>query len=430
VIDEILPTAIVAIACAAPLLVILPRYTAIEARLLGVGYMAHLVAALAQVWITRNVYRGGDILGYSQTGITLAGLVRDSPELWLPRVIDLFLQREVRFPFLVIGVGTSTGTMNALSAFMVLFIGPSLLAASTLISFGAMYGNLAIYEVFREIYPQYRVRLLVACTLVPSVVFWSGGLAKEAVALCGFGWLIWGSHRVMAQWRPAGWMAIVAGGVVLALVKPYVLFGYIVAGAVWLYWRRAVRRGQVRVRPIYIALAVIGGIGGIVLLGRVFPRFAVENLIDEASDLQEVAHQTHGGSNYSLGGSRSAFGQIVLAPLALLFALVRPTLLDVRNAQLLVSAIETTTLTVLGLRLLYRYSMVELGRRLSAQPILMFCITFTAVFGVAVGLASTNLGTLSRYRVPLVPFYAALIVMLDAKPRSEPPAPGPARLTP
>jgi len=33
-------------------------------------------------------------------------------------------------------------------------------------------------------------------------------------------------------------------------------------------------------------------------------------------------------------------------------------------------------------------------------------------FSVAVGLATTNLGTLSRYRMPMMPFYVTFILLL------------------
>ncbi len=44
---------------------------------------------------------------------------------------------------------------------------------------------------------------------------------------------------------------------------------------------------------------------------------------------------------------------------------------------------------------------------------------FKIGFGIAVGLTSTNLGTLSRYRSPILPFFAILLLVLQ-KPRSAP----------
>jgi hypothetical protein len=61
---------------------------------------------------------------------------------------------------------------------------------------------------------------------------------------------------------------------------------------------------------------------------------------------------------------------------------------------------------------------------LLANPLLVFAFMFVLGLGVAVGLTSTNLGTLSRYRVPLVPFFASLLVVLmGQRPREQPPTP-------
>jgi hypothetical protein len=54
------------------------------------------------------------------------------------------------------------------------------------------------------------------------------------------------------------------------------------------------------------------------------------------------------------------------------------------------------------------------------NPVLLFCIVFVITMGVAIGLASSNLGTLSRYRMPMMPFFAALLFVLTAKPATQP----------
>jgi len=47
---------------------------------------------------------------------------------------------------------------------------------------------------------------------------------------------------------------------------------------------------------------------------------------------------------------------------------------------------------------------------------------FVMAFGIAVGLASSNLGTLSRYRSPLVPFFVVLLLVLGKPRRARSPA--------
>lgn len=46
------------------------------------------------------------------------------------------------------------------------------------------------------------------------------------------------------------------------------------------------------------------------------------------------------------------------------------------------------------------------------NPFLSMCAGFTATFGVVVGLATTNLGTLSRYRAPMVPFFVGMLLVV------------------
>jgi hypothetical protein len=59
-------------------------------------------------------------------------------------------------------------------------------------------------------------------------------------------------------------------------------------------------------------------------------------------------------------------------------------------------------------------------RTLTSSSPLMFCAAFTLTLGVAVGLATTNLGTLSRYRMPLVPFFVAMVLVWVAPDLRDP----------
>ena len=129
------------------------------------------------------------------------------------------------------------------------------------------------------------------------------------------------------------------------------------------------------------------------------------------------AKGSRGGSTYALATEvpTSLAGQLAYAPAALLFALFRPTLFEVRNLLILADSFETTLLTLLFLSLIMRRNLSDVRRRIAEDPFLVFCLVFVIALGTAVGLASTNVGTLSRYRAPLLPFFAALLLVL-AKP--------------
>jgi len=63
-------------------------------------------------------------------------------------------------------------------------------------------------------------------------------------------------------------------------------------------------------------------------------------------------------------------------------------------------------------------------RAILKSPFLVFCVAFVLPFSLAVGVAAPNLGSLSRYRIPMMPFYVCLLVSLmpwtrwERRPRS------------
>src|SRR5690606_814396 len=191
----------------------------------------------------------------------------------------------------------------------------------------------------RERMPGAERGLLIACLLLPSTVFWSAGLLKESVAIGPLCALV----ALLLQAR--GWLSrqtilAIACAVPVALVKHSILVVPVVAAAVLLYLKRATRRGTVVIRPLYLALGGALAMGGMVLLGRLFPEYAVDTLAENLVHQQTVGQQVTGGSTYSIasGAEASLAGQLAFAPIAIVTALFRPFFFEFHNAVSLVAA--------------------------------------------------------------------------------------------
>ena len=104
--------------------------------------------------------------------------------------------------------------------------------------------------------------------------------------------------------------------------------------------------------------------------------------------------------------------QLLLAPAGLFTALFRPLVFEARSAMVLANSVESTTLFILLLVSLFWLGLGRAWSLIVDSPAMMFCLVFTASFGSAVGVLTTNLGTLSRYRAPMMPFFAALVAVL------------------
>lgn len=396
----------------------LHRYRRIEGQLLMISFGAHITAAVAQVWVSRYYYHGiADMLSYYLGGLSLTGAMSRDFGGVAPEVVRLILQLPSHPGVQVVGSGTSTGTMAGLASMILLVVNDSVYATCIVIGFASFSGKLAIYTVFREVWPErYHTRLLTATMLVPTVVFWSCGITKEAFALTGLGYMFLGLHRVIGH-RPRWAIVVALGGLMVGLVKAYILLPFVVGGSLWFYWTRAMPAdGDLKIKPVYLFLGAFAAIFGVLALGWMFPRFAITTVSHEAARLQGVGPTVEGGSNYSIGDERaqSVVGQLTFAPFALLTALFRPTIFDVRNAMMFLNSIEASTITALVLWTLWTRRWAWMWRMVIRSPTMMFCFVFTIILGMGVGLSSMNLGTLSRYRMPMMPFYVALVLVWSA----------------
>lgn len=421
--NDVLPVLIVSVVGAVLVALCSKGFTRQEWKWVTLSFFMHVGFACAHVPITLAFYGGSDMFLYFSYGEILATMMERDPGRVIPEVTALLLHKTHHLPLAIIGAGTSTGAMSALAAWSFYILGPSKYASCVAFGLLSLCGKIAMYRAFRaNVDAPYRFFVALATLFVPSFVFWSSGLIKEAMAVAGIGWALFGLHLWIRKGQPVyGWALMTAGAIPALLIKPYVLFPLVLAGGAWYYWARSIKRGRVRVRPAYLAIAGALGVGGIIALGQYFPDFAPDSFGVRAHELQQLGRIARGGSNFALSeeAPTTLAGQLVYAPLALLTSLFRPSIFEVRNLLMLANALETSVLTLLFARVLFTRNLRAVRHQILDDPFLVFCVVFVIAFGIAVGLTSTNLGTLSRYRSPILPFFALLLFVLGWPRRAQ-----------
>lgn len=389
-----------------------------EKRVIHLGFLAQLAGVLALIGITKYYYGYGDMLSYHRNGSFIAAHWANDFTGLAPDVLRLLLQQggeELVFH----GGGTATGSMQALAAILAMLTDASLLAMCTVIAVFGYASRLLVYRVLRaDLAPAHRNPVLWASLLMPSVVFWSGGLLKEAVAMIGIGPLLWGVREVVQGRRKLTGVAMaVFGTVVCGLFKGYLLPPFVLAFAVWFYVRRAHRTGSsLLAKPSRLIFAVVAAFGLLILIGSLFPRYDFRKIEEQVIEEQAKGESADGGSNFRLNDSQSSgtASMALRAPWAVTTALLRPTLIEARNPLALLNGLETLLLSILLFQALSRRGIREVLRRIRSSSILSFCAVFTLVLALGVGFSTTNMGTLSRYRMPLIPFFVLLLVVVRA----------------
>ena len=400
-----------------------------ERRFALMSFAAHIVCSFGQWFIMLHYYGdgGGDFTGYQGWGSMLARLIESDPVHYLPEVVKLGLHVEAILPFQPTGVGTSTGTMSSMAGVIMTLTGPTLINMCLVAAAFSWFGQLCLYRTVREELPERdHSAALFGILLVPSVIYWGGGYTKESFVIGFFGIFLWSVSRIFRHGRVSAILGVVVGGVAVAMLKPYTLFATIVAVAAFVYAARASRDGRVaRLRPGSLILAFAIAAGGIAAMGAVFPQFAAGKVAETVAVNQENWAQLHeagqaGGSAVDIGNgeARSLPAQLAFVPVAFVNSFFRPVLFEARGLPMLGAAIESTLLTFAVLSLLGTTSRKLALDTIFQTPALMFAVTFCVIFGVGVGLATPNLGTLSRYRSPMMPFYVTAVLIVRERGRA------------
>ncbi len=412
---EVTASVVILVLFAPILALVLRRFNAHEQKYIMLAFFAHIAATLAQIWMHVYYYGYGDMLSYYREGLATTELLRHDFSYYAPELVKVIFHQQPNVIFPINGIGHSTGTMGATASFLVYFTGGSLYASCLIVSLVAYLGLIALYAAFPQATSKtYQTRLLLSCLLIPSVAYWSSGIIKEGAALAGLGFATLGLFKMIKpKPKTSAFLMLFVGLVIIGLTKSYLLGPFLLAGAAWFYATKN-KSTKLIEKPLYLVLILILGIIAIIGIGKLFPRYAIDNLATEISSQQTIGQSQDAGSTSAIFDSTEASTgtQLRNLPIALFSVLLRPFIFEARNLVMLINALETTYITYLLFLIARKRTFREITNTISSSPMLVFCLVFTALCAVGVGLTTVNLGTLSRYRMPLMPFYLILVFAL------------------
>ncbi len=396
-----------------------------EQGIANASFLLHAVSGVAQVLLTLHYFGGGDMFGYFECGIINTSLLRDDFSGFAPSVWNAMVQGGEVVPPLAFFGGPTSGSMGAFATWILLACGDSLYGAVMLVSMAAYASKLVMYRALRTEF-QVGLQPVVASglMLLPSAVFWSCGLLKEPLVMVFMGPLL-ASLASLSRGRssPLALTGLVLGGAGVALLKPYILMAMSAAAALFYLRSRVTNLWSILTRPVPLAISIVIGFGAFSFGSGHFSK-ADDSTGGSAFAQQREAFRTGGGgSSFELEsqeqGSKegSALRDAALAPLALVTALFRPFIFEARNAVQLANALEATVLLFLFAGVLRERGLRAVVSEIAANPVLLFAAVFVAALGVGTGLSATNMGSLSRYRAPMMPFFFLLLLVLGSKSR-------------
>jgi hypothetical protein len=292
-------------------------------------------------------------------------------------------------------------------------------ATAIIFSLYSFSGVWAMFTCLSKLFPDATKYMVIAIFFVPSLILWGSGIMKDTLVMGALGWISW----VLIEWlefKKISFTKILIlffSFYVIFNLKLYILLSFVPAVFVWGYIKYLSKIKSI-VFKILIAPTMFLFFGliafvGTSAIGEESDRYSLESIPEwsrtTAYDLRYWTGK-NAGSGYSLGELDGTWlNMLSKTPAAINVTLFRPYIWEVSNPFMLLTAIESLIFLILTLRLVFFYT--KTSRKLIEIPIVLFFLIFTLVFAFAVGVSTFNFGTLSRYRIPILPYFGVILAI-------------------
>ena len=280
-----------------------------------------------------------------------------------------------------------------------------------------------VFVLFCELYPTRHKEFSFSFLKIFSVLFWGSHVSKDTVSLALLCLIIYLMHRIFIQFKvsPVNIIGLIVSVIIVFIVKNYVLIAAL-PGMVYWIMKSAQQRAFSGILSKLFAPIMIAMAGGVVFLlygslAQNFEQLSSEELEKKAAGFQswhQTIQENQGGSGYTLGADLdySPASIIRYAPQAIAITLFGPFPWQARNLIMTLSALEALYFLYLFLNAMFRRGGTARILKALDDPVMFFCLTFVLIMAIAIGLTSFNYGALVRYRIPLMPFFSVLIILL------------------
>jgi hypothetical protein len=269
-----------------------------------------------------------------------------------------------------------------------------------LISFIGLYSLARLFiEVTGSKWKSY-----IAAFAVPSTIFWSSGILKEAVLIFAIGLFCWNFYRfVNGTYRWKTVLTIIVLLPLLLVVKLYV-FTALIAACFGLFlaskWKRTAASFIVSCLGFFLV---------IFLIGLISPTYSfVELLVQKQHDFVELAQRSSAGSFIQTSKLDHSFESILYyLPIGLFNTLMRPWPTDIHGLLFIPAFMENLIIIVLILLAVLKPTRIDQKQK----SFIWFAATFTVILFSIIGTTTPIIGAIVRYKIPALPFLFILLLI-------------------
>jgi hypothetical protein len=369
------------------------------AKALTVCLLLHLAAAPGQIWVVDHIYGGtADFTGYVNQGEILGAGFRHLDFSLAPAHLHKIV---------------ADGSLSIVAGVFFAVIGANELAVFFVFAFVAFLGILFFYKAFVVTFGGAgKRRYGYLLFFLPTLVFWTSDVSKEAVMTFLLGVTAFGCARVLTN-RRGGYPLIVAASVGGIFIRPnelvLALGGFVVAMLL-----RPVPPGSTFEGPRRTA--------ALIFLGTMFgvAAFVSVKFLGSHGSLSLTTIAKNNGGHTGAGFASSLTGYSASPidyPRDVYWVMFDPLPFNAHTKAQFITALENTVILVVILASWRRLR--TLPRAILGRPYVGLCLAFTLAFFYFFA-ALSNEGLITRERSVMMPFFLVLLAV-PVGPKGRPP---------
>ena len=308
----------------------------------------------------------------------------------------------------------------------------SYLAICLCLSLWSFGGGWRIFKLFHKVYPHLEKKFAIACLFFPSILFWSVGLLKDTICFGAVGYIAYAAYRILYErhYGVVNLFILLFASFLLFTIKSYIFICLLMAFLLILFLRFRESITSRVIRNIASFFLVIAGVFlffislSYLTTTKESSQYSTSNILENAKNKQMAFQNSTIAVRSNFEGVEiqdNAYGAVFGVFLGFINTFYRPYFWDIRSVIMFFSFLEATLMTILTIMIFRKISFNMFFTFLISEPFLLFCFSFSFVFGGFIGISASNFGALSRYKIPAVPFFlVALILIMDKSKRFSP----------
>jgi len=296
-----------------------------------------------------------------------------------------------------------------------------IMATTILMSAFSAIGVWSIFSVFCKLYPK-AIKLFAWGTLFyPTLCIWGSGILKDTIIIFAIGLMFKSFYQIRNKQKITSSIIMVFFGSLICMdLKPYILYSFLPPMLLWQYSAitSSLKNRLIRysIAPFILISFMLAGFYFLNSISENAGKYSLNNIQEMAEGFQSWHNylaENRGQTGYSLGEvNYTPIGVLSKSPQAFFVTFYRPLPFEISNIATAFESIQSTILLFLTLFLIIKIGLINIFKNIFKNTHVRSFLLFSIIMGIATGITSFNYGALSRYKIPILPFYTAALAIL------------------